>query len=388
MPPSVPAASPPPTAPPTVNAWLVIVLLVAVAAVLVRNTGAWRWIGQSYSTQPRLVQPRGDLAADEQSTIELFKQASSSVVHVTSLAERVDGLTLDSLQIPEGTGSGFVWDDAGHVVTNYHVIASGNAAMVTLADNTSLAARLVGVEPDKDIAVLKVDAPPGKLRPIPLGTSADLQVGQKVFAIGNPFGLDQTLTTGIISGLGREIPSDRQGRRTIEGVIQTDAAVNPGNSGGPLLDSAGRLIGANTAIVSPSGAYAGVGFAVPVDTINEIVPLLIRDGRIERAGLGVSLLTDEQALRLGVTSGAVVLKVNETGAAAAAGIRPMFRDRRGSLRFEVVLAIDGREIHRRDDVAKALDGRKVGEKVAVTLLRDGKQETVSITLQSLSPPAR
>jgi S1-C subfamily serine protease len=353
LPPSVPAAEPPPAMPPqTVNAWLVIILLVGVTAVLVRNTGVWRWIGQSASIQPRLVQPRGDLAADEQSTIELFKQASPSVVHVTSLAERVDGLTLDSLQIPEGTGSGFVWDDAGHIVTNFHVISSGNAAIVTLADNTSLAAQLVGIEPDKDIAVLRVDAPAGKLRPIPLGTSADLQVGQKVFAIGNPFGLDQTLTTGIISGLGREIPSDRNGRRTIDGVIQTDAAVNPGNSGGPLLDSAGRLIGANTAIVSPSGAYAGVGFAVPVDTINEIVPLLIQYGRIERAGLGVSLLTDEQAIRLGVTSGAVVFKVKETGAAAAAGIRPMFRDRNGALRFEVILSIDGHEIRRRDDVAR------------------------------------
>jgi S1-C subfamily serine protease len=164
--------------------------------------------------------------------------------------------------------------------------------------------------------------------------------------------------------------------------------VNPGNSGGPLLDSAGRLIGANTAIVSPSGAYAGVGFAVPVDTINEIVPLLIQYGRIERAGLGVSLLTDEQAIRLGVTSGAVVFKVKETGAAAAAGIRPMFRDRNGALRFEVILSIDGHEIRRRDDVARALDGRKVGEKAQVTVLRDGKQETVSITLQSLSPPTR
>ncbi|MDZ4687600.1 MAG: trypsin-like peptidase domain-containing protein [Planctomycetaceae bacterium] len=389
LPPSVPTAPPPleTSSPPTVNAWLVIVLLIAVAAVLVRNTGVWRWMAQTSSTLPRTIQPRGDLAGDEKSTIDLFKVASPSVVHITSLSERaVNRFTTNSLQIPEGTGSGFVWDEAGHIVTNYHVIASGNAAMVTLSDNTSLTAKLVGVEPDKDLAVLKVEAPIGTLRPIPVGTSADLQVGQRVFAIGNPFGLDQTLTTGIISGLGREIPSE-QGLRTIDGVIQIDAAVNPGNSGGPLLDSAGRLIGVNTAIVSPSGGYAGIGFAVPVDTINEIVPLLIRDGRIERAGLGISLLSNEQAAVLGVTSGAVVWKVGEASAAAAAGILPMHKPA-GVWRFEVILSIDGREIRRREDVAKALDGRKVGEKVAVTVLRDGKQETVSITLQSLSQPTR
>jgi S1-C subfamily serine protease len=395
LPPSgSPAAVPPPPepviepSPPTVNAWLVIVLLIAVAAVLARNTDLWRWVSAPVSSLPREVQPRGDLAADEKATIELFKLASPSVVHITSLAVRRDRLSFNLMQIPEGTGSGFLWDEAGHIVTNYHVIASGNSAMVTLADNSSFEARLVGFERDKDLAVLKIDNPSGQLRPLPVGTSHDLQVGQKVFAIGNPFGLDQTLTTGIISGLGREIPSDQLGRRTIEGVIQTDAAVNPGNSGGPLLDSAGRLIGVNTAIVSPSGAYAGVGFAVPVDTINEIVPLLIRDGRIERAGLGVSLLTDEQAARLGVRSGAVIFNVVETGAAAAAGIRPMFWDDDGDLRFEVILSIAGREVRRREDVARALDGKKVGEKVPVVLLRDGKQETVSITLQSLSQPAR
>ena len=254
-----PAVSPPTSATPAVNAWLVVLLLIAVSAVLLRNTGLWRWVGQSPSAEPRAIQPRGDLAEDEKSTIELFKQASPSVVHITSIAVRRDRLNFNLMQIPEGTGSGFIWDEAGHIVTNYHVISSGNSAMVTLSDNTSLQAQLVGVEPDKDLAVLKIDPPPSPLRPIPVGTSKDLQVGQKVFAIGNPFGLDQTLTTGVISGLGREIPSDKLGGRTIEGVIQTDAAVNPGNSGGPLLDSAGRLIGVNTAIVSPSGAYAGVG---------------------------------------------------------------------------------------------------------------------------------
>jgi S1-C subfamily serine protease len=381
--PQAPADAPPAT----VNAWLVVVLLLAVAAVLMRNAGLWRWPGAYISTEPRAITPRGDLADDERTTIELFREASPSVVHITSLKERRRSrFSLDTMRIPEGTGSGFVWDDAGHIVTNLHVIASGNSARVTLADNTSLEARLVGIEPDKDLAVLKVDAPPGTLRPIPVGTSADLQVGQKVFAIGNPFGLDQTLTTGIISGIGREIQTPSG--RIIDGVIQTDAAINPGNSGGPLLDSAGRLIGVNTAIVSPSGAYAGIGFAVPVDTVNEIVPLLIRDGHVQRAGLGVVLLDDDLAARLGVREGAVITHVLETGAAAAAGILPIYRDQDDQLRFEVIVAIDGQPVRRRDDVTRLLEKRKVGEKVNVTLLRDGKQETLSITLQEIGRPSR
>lgn len=366
--------------PSTVNAWLVAVLLLAVAAIMLRNAGVTSWFWSASLSQPRPVQPRGDLAGDEQSNIEIFREASPSVVHITSIAVRRD-FNLNTLRIPEGTGSGFLWDEYGHVVTNFHVIESGNSAIVTLSDGkTSLPARLVGVEPDKDLAVLKIDATTA-LRPIPVGESADLQVGQKVFAIGNPFGLDQTLTTGVISGLGREIES-RTGRK-IEGVIQTDAAINPGNSGGPLLDSAGRLIGVNTAIYSPSGAYAGIGFAVPVDIVNKVVPLLIRDGRIERAGIGISLAENAMARRLGIAEGAVVSSVVPTGAAAAAGIRPPYRDEQGSLHFEVLVEIDGQRIREREDVLRALDGRKVGEKVNVTLLRDGKMVTLSITLQSL-----
>jgi len=364
----------------TVNPWLVAVLLVAVAAVMLRNAGIDGWFWRSASTQPRAVQPRGDLAEDEKSTIAIFRSSSPTVVHITSLALRRD-FSMNAFSIPEGTGSGFIWDDAGHIVTNFHVIESADSAAVTLQDGTTLEARLVGVEPDKDLAVLKIDAPASVLQPIPVGTSADLEVGQKVFAIGNPFGLDQTLTTGVISGLGREIQS-RTGRK-IEGVIQTDAAINPGNSGGPLLDSAGRLIGVNTAIYSPSGTYAGVGFAVPVDIINEIVPLLIRDGRIERAGLGVGLAEDAMARRLGVTSGAVVTSVQPAGAAATAGILPPYRDREGRWHFEIIVAMEGQTIREREDVLRVLDRRKVGETVQVTLLRGEKQETISINLQSL-----
>lgn len=364
----------------TVNPWLVAILLLAVAAVMLRNSGIGSLLWRTAATQPRAVQPRGDLAEDEKSTIAIFRTASPTVVHITSLALRRD-FSMNVFSIPEGTGSGFIWDDSGHIVTNFHVIESADTAAVTLQDGTIFEARLVGVEPDKDLAVLKIDAPASVLQPIPVGTSADLVVGQKVFAIGNPFGLDQTLTTGVISGLGREIES--RTHRKIEGVIQTDAAINPGNSGGPLLDSAGRLIGVNTAIYSPSGTYAGVGFAVPVDIINEIVPLLIRDGRIERAGLGVGLAEDAIARRLGVTSGAVVTSVQPAGAAATAGILPPYRDREGRWHFEIIVSVEGQTVREREDVLRALDRRKVGETVQVTLLRGEKQETISVSLQSL-----
>jgi len=214
---------------------------------------------------PRAITPRGDLAEEEKTTIALFRQASPSVVHITTLAVRQDAFSLDVFQIPQGTGSGFVWDNQGRIVTNFHVIRDADAAQVTLADHSSWKARLVGAYPDKDLAVLMVDAPKDRLHPIAIGTSHDLQVGQRLFAIGNPFGLDQSLTTGIISALGREIESVN--RRAIKDMIQTDAAINPGNSGGPLLDSSGRLIGVNTAIYSPSGASAGIGFAIPVDEV-------------------------------------------------------------------------------------------------------------------------
>ncbi len=361
------------------------VLLLAVAAVMLRNAGGLPWSWLSPAAGPREIQPRGDLAEDEKSTIAVFRSASPSVVHITSIAVRRD-FSLNVHQIPEGTGSGFVWDERGHIVTNFHVIESGNSAVVTLNDGSTWQARLVGVEPDKDLAVLKIDAGALALQPIPVGESSDLNVGQKVFAIGNPFGLDQTLTTGVISGLGREIQS-RTGRK-IEGVIQTDAAINPGNSGGPLLDSAGRLIGVNTAIFSPSGTYAGIGFAVPVDIVNEVVPLLIRDGRIAKAGLGIEVADDAVATALGVDQGAVVQSVQPTGAAAAAGILPPYRDRAGRWNFEVILAVDGHKVRSAKDVRDALYNRKVGEIVKITLLRDGKPTILSITLTDVSQGAR
>jgi S1-C subfamily serine protease len=330
---------------------------------------------------PRPVAARGDLAPNEKATIGLFKQASPSVVHITAITVQRDFFSLNLYQIPEGTGSGFIWDSNGNIITNYHVIQNADAAQVILEDKSSWPARTVGVAPDKDIAVLHIDAPAQRLRPIPLGSSKDLQVGQSVFAIGNPFGLDQSLTTGVISALGREIESVT--RRPIQGVVQTDAAINPGNSGGPLLDSAGRLIGVNTAIYSPSGASAGIGFAIPVDTVNRIVPELIRSGKITRPGLGIQTAEEPIAARLGV-KGVLVVDVSPGGAAAKAGIRPTRRDNSGRLHLgDVITAVDSRKIESPNDLFLALEKYRVGDTITLALLRDGKPVQAKVTLEAL-----
>jgi len=367
-----------------VPAWLVAVLLVSVATLMLRNAGLLPGFSSRAATEPRTVTPRGDLAADEQSNIELFRKASPCVVHIKTLTRRRDPFSMNVLEIPEGTGTGFIYDDSGHIVTNYHVIRSAQAAKVRLADQSTWDAKLVGYEANKDLAVLKIEAPADRLRKIDIGESANLQVGQKVFAIGCPFGLDQTLTTGVISGLGREIESI--GGLPIEGVIQTDAAINPGNSGGPLLDSAGRLIGVNTMIVSPSGAYSGVGFAVPVDIINQVVPELIQHGRVEHAVLGLRLFDDQVSRRLGIPDGALVRDVFKNGGAAAAGIRPTYEDEEGNIQLgDVLIEIGGRKIKSTIDLLKALDGPKPGDSIRVTLLRNGRLQTVDVQLQAAAP---
>jgi S1-C subfamily serine protease len=341
------------------------------------------WVGGASLNDPRAapraVAPRGELWSDEKSTIALFRQASPSVVNITAIGVQRDLLTLNLYQIPQGTGSGFIWDKTGNVITNFHVIQEADAAQVTLGDQSAWKARVVGIAPDKDLAVLRIDAPADRLRPIPVGTSKDLQVGQYVFAIGNPFGLDQTLTTGVISALGREIESVT--RRPIQGVIQTDAAINPGNSGGPLLDSAGRLIGVNAAIYSPSGTSAGIGFAIPVDTVNRIVPELIRYGKVIRPGLGVQLAEEQLAERLGF-SGVLVVDVAPGSAAAKAGIRPTRREVSGRVLWgDVIVAIDGVKVESPNDLFLLLEKYKVGDVVNVSLLRDGKivQTKVALT---------
>lgn len=334
---------------------------------------------------PRPIAPRTDFSPQEKSTIALFKKGTKSVVYITTLVSVQDYFTLNIAEIPRGTGSGFVWDEDGHIVTNFHVaqeIAAGQAeAQVTLSDRSKWPATLVGIAPDKDIAVLKIKAPKERLQPIAIGTSADLQVGQSVYAIGNPFGLDQTLTTGVISALGREIQSLTG--RPIQGVIQTDASINPGNSGGPLLDSSGRLIGVNTAIYSPSGASAGIGFAVPVDIVYRIVPELIEHGRIIRPALGITTVDDSIAKSWGV-KGVLVMDVLRQSAAQRAGLRATRRDR---LTGDIVLGdiieqIDADTLADTNDLYNALEKRRIGQRALLTVLRDERRLKLPITLEA------
>jgi S1-C subfamily serine protease len=363
---------------------LLILLLVGVAFAGLAVGRRWPVFAQGRpAAEPRAVTPRGDLAADERATIELFKQLSPAAVHITTLAVRQDIFSFNVHQIPAGTGSGFVWDNQGHIVTNYHVLQNANAAQVTLADQSTWKAEFVGGSADKDLAVLRISAPVERLHPLPVGTSTDLLVGQKVFAIGNPFGLDQTLTTGVISALGREIESPSG--RPLRDVIQTDAAINPGNSGGPLLDSSGRLIGVNAAIYSPSGAYAGIGFAIPVDTVNRIVPDLIRYGRVKRVGLGAEIAHEQAAERLGIRGmGVLVVNFPADSAAAKAGMRPTRRTQAGQLVLgDIVVAVEDKPVKSLNDLWVAFDPYKVGDVVKVTVLRGSEKKVLSVTLQEL-----
>jgi len=332
--------------------------------------------GHLASAEPRAVTPSQGFGSEEQATIDLFRAATPSVAHVRTKALRA---AFFSNEVVEGDGSGFVWDERGHVVTNYHVVRNVERVQVLLPGHEDpFPARFVGADPSVDVAVLKIEPPPGGLKPLPLGTSSDLQVGQKAFAIGNPFGYDQTLTTGIVSALDREIIS--LVGNPIRGVIQTDAAINPGNSGGPLLDSSGRLIGVNTMIYSPSGASAGIGFAVPVDTVNRVVPEIIRTGRGPRASIGLSAASDQWA-RANRLQGVVVAEVKAGGAAARAGIRPLLVLEDGSVELgDVILGADGRVTRSQDELARLLMGRGPGEKVVLTILRAGEQIEVPVEL--------
>lgn len=359
-----------------------LIMLLSVLIVLLVLFQARQWFTGLYdeTAKPRLVTPRGSLAQDEKSTIELFKLVSPSVVYITSIAVQRDFFSFRALEIPQGTGSGFVWDENGYIVTNFHVIKDAQSAEVTLADSSTWKAKLVGFEPDKDLAVLKIGAPKRLLRAITVGTSSDLEVGQKVFAIGNPFGFDQTLTTGVISGLGREIESVT--RRPIQGVIQTDAAINPGNSGGPLLDSSGRLIGINTAIVSPSGAYAGIGFAVPVDVVNRMVPQIIRYGKVQKPVLGVTIAEDHVVKRLGV-AGVLIFTVKPGGAADKAGVRPTRRDRRGRIVLgDLIVAVDNKKVSDSKDLFRILDTHNIGDMVRLRIRRPDGEINLDVRLQA------
>jgi S1-C subfamily serine protease len=337
------------------------------------------------AAKPRPIAPAGDLAADEKATISLFKQSSRSVVHITTAALARD-LAFNVMEIPQGTGSGFLWDDKGHIVTNFHVARNANQWKVTLADQSTWDAVPIGGAPDVDVAVLRIDAPPERIHPILVGTSKDLEVGQKVFAIGNPFGLDQTLTTGIISGLGRRIPSVTN--RDIEGVIQIDAAINPGNSGGPLLDSRGRLIGMNTAIASPSGASAGVGFAIPVDMIQRVVPQLLRHGKVIRPVIGAEYFPDPTVREMGL-DGVLIGRITPGGPAQQAGLMPIHRNRAGEIVLgDLIVAVDGQPVAGTDDFFGILEQHQPGDKIKLTIIRSPRsdaEETLEVTVTLAAP---
>lgn len=332
------------------------------------------------ATSTATILPSGGISS-EMSTISIFENAAPSVCFINTSNLEMNYWTRDVMEIPRGSGSGFIWDKEGHIVTNYHVIKGADKAMVTLSDQRTYKADVVGIAPDKDLAVLRINFIGEELSPLPLGNSENLKVGQSVFAIGNPFGLDHTLTTGIISALGREINS--QSSIPIRDVIQTDAAINPGNSGGPLLDSSGKLIGVNTAIYSPSGAYAGIGFSIPVDVIKYAVPDLIQFGAIKRPVLGVELLTNPQMVKRLNIKGALVVNVTKGGGAEEVGIIGTRRDRNGDISWgDIIIGINEEKIESNSDLVYALEKFKAGDMVRVKLLRKNELIEKEIELGS------
>jgi len=332
------------------------------------------------SAEPRAVVARGDLAQSEISTIDIFNHASPSVVYISTSKIVRSFWSRDIRKVPRGTGSGFVWDEYGHIITNYHVIEGASEANIRLNDGRTYQATLAGVSPNHDLAVLKIDVKFDLPPAVPVGTSEDLQVGQSVFAIGNPFGLDYTLTSGIVSALNRSLSADSD--LIINNLIQTDAAINPGNSGGPLLDSAGRLIGINTAIYSPSGAYAGIGFAVPVDTVNRVVPQLIAFGKYTRPSLGISMdddLNTQITNQLGI-QGVAILDIHSGSGADKAKLKAARVGRYGITLGDVIQSINGEKITSVKSLLAELDNYEQGDTVSVGVYREQRLIQVSVTL--------
>lgn len=335
----------------------------------------------SYSDPTNFASPTATLSAseqpnnvfltdDESNNIAVFRDASPSVVFVTNTLVRRQLFSMNVMETPRGSGTGLIWDKDGLIVTNYHVILGANRIIITLDSGNSFDAEVVGTAPEKDIALLRIQAPGETLKPINLGDSNDLSVGRKVLAIGNPFALDTTLTVGVVSALGREIKAANN--RTIKDVIQTDAAINPGNSGGPLLNSSGQLVGVNTAIFSPSGASAGIGFAIPVNTVRNLIPQLIEYGKLYRPVLGIETLTDYWAKRLGV-KGIAILSVKDGLAAERAGMIGVREDNRGQIHLgDVIIAINDQPVTNEDSLLTALEKFAPGDQVQVTTLRDEK----------------
>ena len=328
-------------------------------------------------SHPREIAPRGDLADFETTTISIFNRAAPSVAYIFT-EQAVSGF-FGNQQISEGAGSGFLWDEHGHIVTNFHVIQGAQRIQVRLESGESISATYVGGSPDHDLAVIRLRQTPRDIRPIPVGNSSDLQVGQSVFAIGNPFGLARTLTTGVISALNRRMPT--AGGREVFGVIQTDAAINPGNSGGPLIDSAGRLIGVNTAIISGSGSSAGIGFAVPVDTVNKVVPQLITKGKVPRPGIGITVLDEERAASLGVV-GVVIDRVMPGSEADEAGLQGI--DYRNQQLGDVIVAAEGKAINDLHDFFRIIEKFDIGATITLEVRRNGQVRTVQVELMDIS----
>lgn len=333
------------------------------------------------SAEAGLMAP-GALSEDERNTMAIFRTAAPSTVFVTQKRTVVDYFAGTSEEVPSGSGSGFVWDEEGHIVTNYHVIQGAQALEVTLQDQQSFEARVIGADPRKDIAVLKIEAPRGLLRPIRLPAPGhQIEVGQKAVAIGNPFGLDHTLTRGTVSALGRKMQG--AGGVTIRDMIQTDAAINPGNSGGPLLDSAGQLMGINTMIFSRSGSSAGIGFAVPVNTVTRVVPQIIRTGKAEQVGLGVEIDPAQRLERRAGLQGVIVLGVTPGSPAERAGLQGARQTRRGIALGDVIVGVDDKKVDTYDDLYTHLDGHKPGDKVPLKIRRNDQIISTTIDLIAL-----
>lgn len=334
-----------------------------------------------YAKDNRTKKERRFRIEDEQNTVDIFDNAGPGTVFVTQNQIVRDRYTMRATEVPSGSGSGFIWDTDGHIITNYHVIDGSSHLTVTLYNQKTYPAKLVGGEPKKDIAVLKIDAPADELTPIPRPDDTyELAVGQKAIAIGNPFGLDHTITTGIISAMGRDQLG--YGGVTIRDMIQTDASINPGNSGGPLLDSSGQLIGMNTMIFSKSGASAGIGFAVPFSTIKRVVPQIIRTGKAQQIGLGISILPDAIARRNGI-QGVIVRQVANNSPAARAGLRGVEQNYRGTYIGDVIVGIDDKIVTNYDTLYNALDTHQPGDTIQVKIRREGKIISLPVELYVL-----
>jgi len=344
----------------------------------------WRMIPfleVTLASKPKPITPRGALMDIEHTNIEIFEHSKDSVVYISTLQRVVDYWSMSVTDIPKGTGSGFVWDAFGHIITNYHVIEGASQAVVTLSNGLGYKASLVGADPSHDLAVLKITPVPGVMKPVIIGDSSKLKVGQIVYAIGNPFGLDWTMTMGIISALDRVI-DERSGAK-IRHAIQTDAPINPGNSGGPLIDSAGRVIGVNTAIYSPSGASAGIGFAIPIDLVNRVVSSIIAYGRYVPPSLGIE--SDDRvnrllAKRFGI-EGVVVLKVLPGSPAEVAGLQPTRIYPDGSVEFgDIIVSIDGKKVGSFQELEELVQRHKHGDSIDLGILRQGKLRHIKVTL--------